>query len=105
MLVSLTLLLIGTKSLFTRIMDMAKVGMRVAINNVTNLSTANTALAFVGTRLLALGEAGVPYETSVPSLDTVGEWYFEEPGQKRPWKGVIPNSEACTAHPKVTSVM
>ncbi|KAG0057505.1 hypothetical protein BGZ83_009144 [Gryganskiella cystojenkinii] len=102
MLFSLTMLLINTKSLFARIKDLASVGMRVFWNGISNLSTANTAMAFVGTRLLALQEAGVPYETSVPSLDTVGEWYFEGPDQKPRSKKLfnIPNTEACTAHPK-----
>ncbi|KAF9931614.1 hypothetical protein BGZ67_005231 [Mortierella alpina] len=66
---------------------------------LTNLSTGNTALAFIGNRALALQEAGTPIETTVPSLATLGEYYFEEEGQKRPkkWK---PNTEVCTAHPK-----
>ncbi|CAO3571634.1 unnamed protein product [Mortierella alpina] len=66
---------------------------------LTNISTGNTALAFIGNRALALHEAGTPIETRVPSLATLGEYYFEEEGQKRTKKWT-PNTEACTAHPK-----
>ncbi|KAG0052784.1 hypothetical protein BGZ83_002138 [Gryganskiella cystojenkinii] len=65
-----------------------------------SIANGNTALTWFGSRLLALQEAGRPLETKVPSLDTVGEYYFEEEGSTR----VEPKSharEAVTAHPKV----
>ncbi|KAG0367922.1 hypothetical protein BGZ54_002992 [Gamsiella multidivaricata] len=63
----------------------------------------NTALAFFKSRLLALQEAGKPMETSVPSLNTTGEYYFEEDdiGESERNKKQGPTSEICTAHPKV----
>ncbi|KAF9923590.1 hypothetical protein FBU30_006391 [Linnemannia zychae] len=72
---------------------------RSIIYRVTNIGNGNTALAFIGHRLLAMNEAGVPIVTKVPSLETVGEYYFEGEGQKRGWR-LLPNQEACTAHPK-----
>ncbi len=51
---------------------------------------ANTAMAFHGRRLLALWEAGSPYEVSLPDLETAGECDFEGG-----WK------HAVSAHPKV----
>ncbi|KAF9581659.1 hypothetical protein BGW38_001240 [Lunasporangiospora selenospora] len=45
---------------------------------VKDVGNGNTALAFFGSRLLALQEAGRPVETAVPSLNTTGSYYFEE---------------------------
>ncbi|KAF9118549.1 Dixin [Mortierella sp. 14UC] len=75
---------------------------RSMIFSVTNIGNGNTGMAFIGSRLLALHEAGVPIETAVPSLATVGEFYFEQEGQRR-GKKLLPNQEACTAHPKYDS--
>ncbi|KAI1317514.1 hypothetical protein EDD11_008321 [Mortierella claussenii] len=77
--------------------------LKAAFFKVKNFGNGNTALAFFGARLLALQEAGKPVETSVPSLNTTGEYYFEEDtdGQEAATvhrKGPKP---VCTAHPKV----
>lgn len=77
---------------------------RSVVFRVTNIGNGNTGLAFIGHRLLALHEAGVPIETAVPSLATIGEFYFEKEGQKR-GKSLLPNQEACTAHPKVRATL
>lgn len=72
--------------------------LKVKFIGLKNGSKGNTALTYFGSRLLALHEAGKPLETKVPSLDTVGDYYFEE-------DGAAPNKnnsrEAVTAHPKV----
>ncbi|KAF9933404.1 hypothetical protein FBU30_005613 [Linnemannia zychae] len=62
----------------------------------TNVGDGNTALAYFGSRLLALQEAGKPVETAVPSLNTTGEYYFEEEGSTKKDKQAV-----VTAHPKI----
>jgi len=97
---SVGLMMNGGRSLM-KILKQATVSIfRSVIYRVTNIGNGNTSLAFIGNRLLALHEAGVPIETAVPSLATVGEFYFEQEAQKR-GKKFLPNQEACTAHPKV----
>ncbi|KAK3844036.1 MAG: carotenoid oxygenase [Linnemannia gamsii] len=96
---SVGLMMNGGRSLI-KILKQATVSIfRSMIFSVTNIGNGNTGMAFIGSRLLALHEAGVPIETAVPSLATVGEFYFEQEGQKR-GKQLLPNQEACTAHPK-----
>ncbi|KAG0091396.1 hypothetical protein BGZ93_008839 [Podila epicladia] len=68
---------------------------------VSNMGNGNTALLFANQRLLALEEAGLPFELTVPALESVGEYNFEEDGIRRGKKPWLPNTEACTAHPKV----
>ncbi|KAI1315420.1 hypothetical protein EDD11_000808 [Mortierella claussenii] len=89
----------GGRSAFQAILEIVKITIKGAFFRLTNVSTGNTALAFVGNRFLALQEAGAPIEAKVPSLDTVGQFYFEEEGQSK-GKVMMPNQEACTAHPK-----
>ena len=67
--------------------------------NVTNVGDGNTALAYFGSRLLALQEGGKPVETAVPSLNTTGEYFFEEDPNKKDKNAVV------TAHPKVCTVL
>lgn len=90
----------GGRSVMRVIRELALPIFKSILHRITNLSNGNTALAFIGTRVLALHEGGAPIETTVPSLTTVGEYYFEEEGQKRAKKW-MPNTEVCTAHPKV----
>lgn len=97
---SVGLMMNGGRSLIKILKQAAISILRSVIFRVTNIGNGNTGLAFIGHRLLALHEAGVPIETAVPSLATVGEFYFEKEGQKRR-KNFLPNQEACTAHPKV----
>ncbi|KAF9098895.1 hypothetical protein BGX29_007392 [Mortierella sp. GBA35] len=97
---SVGLMMNGGRSLI-RILKQGAVSIfRSMIYNVTNIGNGNTGMIFIRSRLLALHEAGVPIETAVPSLATVGEYYFEKEGQKRSGKNILPNQEACTAHPK-----
>ncbi|KAH7051526.1 carotenoid oxygenase [Linnemannia elongata] len=96
---SVGLMMNGGRSLIKILKQAAISIFRSVIFRVTNIGNGNTGLAFIGHRLLALHEAGVPIETAVPSLATVGEFYFEKEGQKRR-KNFLPNQEACTAHPK-----
>ncbi|KAG0278171.1 hypothetical protein BGZ96_002534 [Linnemannia gamsii] len=62
---------------------------------VTNIGDGNTALTYFGSRLLALQEGGKPVETAVPSLNTTGEYFFEEDPNKKDKNAVV------TAHPKI----
>ncbi|KAF9335584.1 hypothetical protein BG006_011186 [Podila minutissima] len=43
---------------------------------VSNMGNGNTALLFANQRLLALEEAGLPFELTVPALESVGEYHF-----------------------------
>ncbi|KAG0006521.1 hypothetical protein BGZ65_007063 [Modicella reniformis] len=74
-----------------------------AFTRLKSVGNGNTALAFFGSRLLALQEAGKPVETSVPSLNTTGDYYFEEENVKEHEKNTKkgPKQEICTAHPKI----
>ncbi|KAF9282259.1 hypothetical protein BGZ68_006095 [Mortierella alpina] len=89
----------GGRSVMRVIKELALPIFKSILHRITNLSTGNTALAFIGSRMLALHEGGAPIETTVPSLTTLGEYYFEEEGQKRAKKW-MPNTEVCTTHPK-----
>ncbi|KAF9909668.1 hypothetical protein BX616_011099 [Lobosporangium transversale] len=86
--------------------------LKAAFFKVKNFGNGNTALAFFGSRLLALNEGGKPIETSVPSLNTTGEYFFEEEEEeygekkeedKNTLEKKIKEStpEVCTAHPKI----
>lgn len=97
---SVGLMMNGGRSLIKILKQAAVSIFRSVVFRVTNIGNGNTGLAFIGHRLLAMHEAGVPIETAVPSLATVGEFYFEKEGQKR-GKKFLPNQEASTAHPKV----
>ncbi|KAG0059936.1 hypothetical protein BGZ90_004272 [Linnemannia elongata] len=68
---------------------------KMAWYKVTNIGDGNTALTYFGSRLLALHEGGKPVETAVPSLNTTGEYYFEEDLNKKDKNAVV------TAHPKI----
>ncbi|KAF9913182.1 hypothetical protein EC991_003642 [Linnemannia zychae] len=68
---------------------------KLSYYKITNIGDGNTALAFFGSRLLALHEGGKPVETAVPSLNTTGEYYFEEDPDKKDKHAVV------TAHPKI----
>ncbi|KAF9913137.1 hypothetical protein EC991_003596 [Linnemannia zychae] len=96
---SVGLMMNGGRSLAKIVKQAAISIFRSMIFSVTNIGNGNTGMAFIGSRLLTLHEAGVPIETAIPSLATVGEFYFEQEGQKRV-KKLLPNQEACTAHPK-----
>lgn len=72
---------------------------KMAWYKVTNIGDGNTALTYFGSRLLALHEGGKPVETAVPSLNTTGEYYFEEDLNKKDKNAVV------TAHPKVRNVL
>ncbi|KAF9178182.1 hypothetical protein BGZ51_007915 [Haplosporangium sp. Z 767] len=96
---SVGIMMNGGKSVLKVIREAVPMLFKNVYYRLTNIGTGNTALTIVGSRVLALQEAGTPYETRVPSLDTVGEYFFEEEGQKRS-KKFLPNSESCTAHPK-----
>lgn len=72
---------------------------KMAWYKVTNIGDGNTALTYFGSRLLALQEGGKPVETAVPSLNTTGEYYFEEDPNKKDKNAVV------TAHPKVCTVL
>ncbi|KAF9579767.1 hypothetical protein BGW38_003851 [Lunasporangiospora selenospora] len=101
-LMSIGLFMNGGRSLWRVVRESASHLFKASLYRFSNVANGNTALAFLGSRLLALQEAGVPWEMTVPALETVGEYYFEQEGQKRRPKLIpIPNSEACTAHPKV----
>ncbi|KAG0244874.1 carotenoid oxygenase [Mortierella sp. GBAus27b] len=99
----LGLIMAGAGVVWGLIINMIWYRIKAVIYRLKNTSNGNTALAFFGSRLLALQETGRPWETSVPSLNTTGDYYFEEENlkehEKNPKKG--PKQEVCTAHPKV----
>ncbi|KAG0364871.1 hypothetical protein BGZ54_007076 [Gamsiella multidivaricata] len=97
---SLGLVMNSGQATFKILKEMIWMSIKGAIYGLTNIANGNTALTFINNRLLALNEAGTPFETKVPSLDTVGDYYFEDDGHKRR-KVWVPNTEACTAHPKI----
>ncbi|KAG0348478.1 hypothetical protein BG004_005090 [Podila humilis] len=65
-----------------------------------SIGDGNTALTFVQSRFLALQEAGLPIEATLPQLETVGSYFFEDSSslRKSSPKGVQP---VVTAHPKI----
>ncbi|KAG0374589.1 Dixin [Mortierella sp. AD032] len=82
-------------SIFKFIFHMLWFYIKMAYYKVANIGDGNTALAYFGSRLLALQEGGKPVETAVPSLNTTGEYFFEEDPDKKDKHAVV------TAHPKV----
>ncbi|KAF9080392.1 hypothetical protein BGX23_002230 [Mortierella sp. AD031] len=70
--------------------------LKAAFFKVTNIGDGNTALTYFGSRLLALQEGGKPVETAVPSLNTTGEYYFEEDHTNQKDRNAV-----VTAHPKI----
>lgn len=107
MVVSLGLVMSGADVVWGLILEMIWYRIKAMFYRVKGFGNGNTALAFFGSRLLALQEAGKPVATSVPSLNTMGEYYFEEENvkehEKNKKKG--PEREICTAHPKVSVVL
>lgn len=92
----------GPGSVISTIAHLIWYQLKSAFYGLKTTGDGNTALAFVQSRLLALQEAGMPVETAVPTLDTVGHYFFED-GKDRSspppkHKGVKP---VVTAHPKV----
>jgi len=98
--VSLGLLMSKGHSVLYLFWNMFWYGLKAKLFSLKNVSNGNTALTWFGSRLLALQEAGIPHETSVPSLNTVGEYYFEE-DPKATSPASNGNRSAVTAHPKV----
>ncbi|CAO3571399.1 unnamed protein product [Mortierella alpina] len=97
---SIGLIMAGAGSFWTVIFHAIWYGIKSAFYQLKSLGDGNTALTFFGSRLLALQEGGKPVETSVPSLNTTGEYYCEEKeGQNTKKKG--PSREVVTAHPKI----
>ncbi|KAF9930817.1 hypothetical protein BGZ67_005601 [Mortierella alpina] len=97
---SLGLIMAGAEKFWTLVFYSIWYRIKSAFYQLKNDCNGNTALTFFGSRLLALQEAGKPIETSVPSLNTTGEYYFEEKeGQNAAKKG--PSREVVTAHPKI----
>ena len=66
------------------------------ITGPDDLNLANTSVLFHHGRLLALWEAGSPYEIDPDSLATVGPYQFAEPGGGASMRGV-----PFSAHPRV----
>ncbi|KAF9181505.1 hypothetical protein BGZ50_005477 [Haplosporangium sp. Z 11] len=110
MTISLGLIMAGADKFWTFLFNYIWYSLKAAFYGLKEHGNGNTALAFFGSRLLALQEAGKPVETSVPSLDTTGEYYFEEEEEftvgASPSKGSTANKKdsgrgVVTAHPKV----
>ncbi|KAG0197701.1 hypothetical protein BGX28_008788 [Mortierella sp. GBA30] len=104
--VPLGLIMAGAEKFWTLVLYSIWYRIKSAIYKLKSTGDGNTALAFFGSRLLALQESGKPVETSVPSLNTTGEYYFEEDEEgKGQGANVVRsqgkrNREAVTAHPK-----
>ncbi|KAF9426720.1 hypothetical protein BGZ94_006112 [Podila epigama] len=99
-LLSVDLLMNRRASRIKALLQLSWLVLKSIVLRVSNMSNGNTALLFANSRLLALQEAGIPHEMTVPSLETIGEYNFEEEGTRRK-KPILPGTEACTAHPKV----
>jgi carotenoid cleavage dioxygenase len=107
MVMSLEIIMAGADIFWGLILGMIWYRIKAAFYRLKSVGNGNTALAFFGSRLLALQEAGKPVETSVPSLNTTGEYYFEEENVKESEKNTKkgPKEEVCTAHPKVRDLL
>ncbi|KAF9364914.1 hypothetical protein BGX34_012086 [Mortierella sp. NVP85] len=103
MVMSLETIMAGADIFWGLILGMIWYRIKAAFYRLKSVGNGNTALAFFGSRLLALQEAGKPVETSVPSLNTTGEYYFEEENVKESEKNTKkgPKQEVCSAHPKI----
>lgn len=92
----------GPGSVISAIVQLIWYQLKSTFYGLKTIGDGNTALTFVQSRLLALQEAGMPVEAAVPTLDTVGHYFFEDGKDRssRPpkQKGVQP---VVTAHPKV----
>lgn len=104
-LISVDLLMNTRISRLKALMQLTWLSVKSFVLRVSNMGNGNTALLFANQRLLALEEAGLPFELTVPALESVGEYNFEEDGVRRGKKPWLPNTEACTAHPKVQKVV
>ncbi|KAF9574425.1 hypothetical protein EC968_006585 [Mortierella alpina] len=98
---SFGLIMSGAQKFWTLVFYLLWYRIKSAFYRLKNHGDGNTALAFFGSRLLALQEAGKPIETSVPSLNTTGEYYFEEEEGQNTTKKKGPSREIVTAHPKI----
>ncbi|KAG0268287.1 hypothetical protein DFQ27_007138 [Actinomortierella ambigua] len=66
-----------------------------------DMGNGSTSLTFFQSRVLALQEAGLPYEIEVPTLDTIGQYYFEKTDAENfSQKGRALLKQVVTAHPK-----
>lgn len=92
--------LTGPSSVISVIARLIWYQLKSAFYGLKTVGDGNTALTFVQSRLLALQEAGMPVEAAVPTLDTVGHYFFEDGNTRPKQKGVQP---VVTAHPKVKS--
>ncbi|KAG0026512.1 hypothetical protein BGZ82_009439 [Podila clonocystis] len=92
----------GSGSLISTLAHLIWYQLKSAFYGLKTNGDGNTALTFVQSRLLALQEAGMPVEAAVPSLDTVGHYFFEDDkgrsSRSPKQKGVQP---VVTAHPKI----
>ncbi|KAF8941489.1 carotenoid oxygenase [Dissophora ornata] len=100
---SLGLIMAGADVFWGLIINMVWYNLKAMLYRLKGQGNGNTALTYFGSRLLALQEAGRPIETSVPSLNTTGEYYFEEENVSadKVNKKKGPSEEICTAHPKI----
>ncbi|KAF9407446.1 hypothetical protein BGZ94_002696 [Podila epigama] len=102
MTVSMGLLTGSGNALFT-LLSLIWYQIKCMYYKLKNPGDGNTALTFTQSRLLALQEAGMPIEMEVPSLKTVGTYFFSERNEDKSLrpprqKGVRP---VVTAHPKI----
>ncbi|KAF9429474.1 Dixin [Entomortierella beljakovae] len=97
---SVGLLLNRDRGYLKALRQLATQSLKMMLYGASEIGTGNTALAVINDRFLALNEAGTPIDVELPSLNTVGHYFFEKEGQKHK-KRLLPVQDSCTAHPKI----
>ncbi|KAG0242205.1 hypothetical protein BGW41_004637 [Actinomortierella wolfii] len=76
-------------------------GAKGVLRGLKDIGNGSISLSFFQSRLLALHEVGTPYEIEVPSLDTMGQYFFgKSDAENFNQRGKRMFQQTVTAHPK-----
>ncbi|KAF9971340.1 hypothetical protein BGZ73_005745, partial [Actinomortierella ambigua] len=98
---SLSVFMSNERGIWAALKNVVVHGVKGFWRGLKDAGNGSTSLTFFQSRPLALQEAGMPYEIEVPTLDTMGQYYFEKTDAENfSQKDRALLKQAVTAHPK-----